>query len=58
MSFLAATTWRRAAKAFATEGPIPDVKDIAEAIRMAPSSFGVTPCSFGVQISPGPVCAL
>jgi hypothetical protein len=54
MSFLAATTWRRAAKAFATEGPIPDVKDIAEAIRMAPSSFGVTPCSFGVQISPGP----
>jgi nitroreductase/dihydropteridine reductase len=42
-TFLGSTTWRRATKAFGSSGPVPDVRPIAEAIRMAPSSFGIQP---------------
>ena len=42
-SFLSSLTWRRAVKAFGTEGPAPDIKPVLQAILMAPSSFGIQP---------------
>lgn len=42
-SFLSSLTWRRATKAFATEGAAPDVTPILKAIHMAPTSFGLSP---------------
>ena len=42
-SFLSSLTWRRATKAFGSEGPAPDIAPILKAIHMAPTSFGLSP---------------
>ena len=42
-TFLSSLKWRRAAKAFGTDGPAPDIAPLLTAIHMAPTSFGLSP---------------
>jgi nitroreductase/dihydropteridine reductase len=51
-------TWRRAAKAFGTAGPAPDIEPILKAIHLAPTCFGIQPFSVKVVSKPEHLAAL
>jgi len=57
-TFTGSLTWRRASKAFGTEGPAPDLTPILDAIHMTPTCFGIMPFRVAVVTKPETIASL
>ena len=57
-TFTSSLTWRRAAKAFGSVGPAPDISPVLKAIHLAPSSIGLQPYTVHVVTTPAMLAKL